>query len=143
MMSLSTCLSGTSKEEVCVVCVGACGVWGEIHWFILKGYKIICYYVCGGFPLLVAIVTLYTQHVCLSSTLSSSPAQINLGRIAALLGYCYNLCKTYISQNMAAGSLVSFIAMVATWLFKFLIKAKFYDWLEKQGGWVRTVHSRD
>ncbi len=77
------------------------------------------------------------------STNSSSPAQINLGRIAALLGYCYNLCKTFISQNVAAGSLVSFIAMVATWLFKFLIKAKFYDWLEKQGGWVGTVHSRN
>ena len=69
------------------------------------------------------------------------PAQINIGRIAALLGYCYSLCMTYISKNMAAGSLLSFIAMVAGWLFKFLIKAKFYEWLERQGGWVSDHNS--
>jgi len=66
-------------------------------------------------------------------------ARINVGRIAALLGYCYHLVRTYISQNMAAGSLLSFLAMVATWLFKFLLRAKFYDWLEKQGGWVSII----
>lgn len=31
---------------------------------------------------------------------------------------------------------MGFVMMVAGWLFKFLLKAKFYEWLDKQGGWV-------
>lgn len=66
-------------------------------------------------------------------------ATINLGRIAALMAYCYQLCKTYIIRKMANSSLiVSFMGLVSGWLFKFLIKAKFYEWLQNQGGWVST-----
>ncbi len=63
---------------------------------------------------------------------------INLGRIAALMAYCYRLCKTYITREMASSSLiVSFMGLVSGWLFKFFIKARFYEWLRNQGGWVR------
>ena len=66
-----------------------------------------------------------------------SSARINIGRIAALLAYCYHLCRTYISNHLASSyGLLSFLAMVSGWLFQFLIKAKFYEWLAKQGGWV-------
>lgn len=87
----------------------------------------------------------YTVHVILYigvsihfqfQFISLSTATINVGRIAALLAYCYHLCKKYIQQNYAAGGLISFLMMVGGWLFKFLLKAKFYEWLEKQGGWV-------
>lgn len=69
-------------------------------------------------------------------------AMINLGRIAALMAYCYQLCKTYIMREMASTSLiVNFMGLVAGWLFKFLLKAKFYDWLRSQGGWGQLVLS--
>jgi hypothetical protein len=29
------------------------------------------------------------------------------------------------------------MAMIASWLFKVFLRARFYEWLEKQGGWVR------
>ena len=62
---------------------------------------------------------------------------INLGRIAVLMAYCYQLCKTYILKKVATGSLiVTFMGLVAGWLFKFLLKARFYEWLQSQGGWV-------
>jgi len=63
-------------------------------------------------------------------------ARINVGRIAALLAYCYRLCKTYIEKHLSVGGLMGFVMMVAGWLFRFLLKAKFYEWLDKQGGWV-------
>lgn len=67
-------------------------------------------------------------------------AKINLGRIAALMAYCYHLCKTYISQRVASSSLlISFVGLVAGWLFKFLIQAKFYEWLRNQGGWGQLL----
>ena len=67
-------------------------------------------------------------------------ARINIGRIAALLAYCYHLCKTYISTHFTSSyGLLSFLAMVSGWLFQFLIKAKFYEWLQKQGGWGQLV----
>lgn len=70
----------------------------------------------------------------------SGRATINLGRIAALMAYCYQLCKTYIIRKMANSSLiVSFMGLVSGWLFKFLIKAKFYEWLQNQGGWGQLI----
>jgi hypothetical protein len=67
-------------------------------------------------------------------------AVINLGRIAALMAYCYQLCKTYIRRKMAStGLIVSFMGLVSGWLFKFFLKAKFYEWLQNQGGWVSCV----
>lgn len=68
-----------------------------------------------------------------------SLAKINLGRIAALMSYCYHLCKEYITKNLISGTLIaSFLGQVAGWLFQFLLKAKFYEWLNSHGGWVRT-----
>lgn len=59
-----------------------------------------------------------------------------MGRIAALLGYCYHLCRKFLQQKAGAFTLVSFLGMVGTWLVKFLIQARFYDWLKQKGGWV-------
>ena len=66
----------------------------------------------------------------------SSLARISIGRIASLLNYCYHLVRTYITQNVPHTSLIAFLGMVGMWLFKFLVKAKFYEWLDRQGGWV-------
>ncbi len=64
-------------------------------------------------------------------------AKINVGRISALLAYCYHLIKTFILEKMASSGLIfSFMCLVAGWLFKVFIKAKFYEWLRSQGGWV-------
>ena len=64
-----------------------------------------------------------------------------MGRIAALLAYCYHLCRTYIHKNLTGYGLASFLSVVAGWLIRFLLKAKFYEWLQKQGGWVSRVSS--
>ena len=63
-------------------------------------------------------------------------AIINLGRIAAVLGYCYRLCKTYIQQHLNSADLVAFLGVIAGFLVRFLFEAKFYEWLSRQGGWV-------
>ena len=70
-------------------------------------------------------------------SLSLLSATINLGRIAALLAYCYRLCRTYIDTYFGSKSLLTFMAMIAGWLFKVFLRARVYEWLEKQGGWVR------
>lgn len=63
-----------------------------------------------------------------------------MGRIAALMAYCYNLCKTYIMKMTTGRLIVSFMGLVSGWLFKFLLKAKFYEWLQSQGGWVSCYY---
>ena len=65
--------------------------------------------------------------------------KINLGRIAALLGYCYHLCRKFVQQKAGAFTLVSFLGMVGTWLVKFLIQARFYEWLKQKGGWGQLL----
>ena len=78
------------------------------------------------------------------SSSSSSPllllflftANITIGRLGALLAYAYHLCKHYIRTNAKVSLVVTFLGIVTTWLFRFLIKAKFYEWLESMGGWV-------
>ncbi|KAL5475631.1 hypothetical protein EMCRGX_G025473 [Ephydatia muelleri] len=67
--------------------------------------------------------------------------KINVGRIAALLGYCYHLCRKFLQQKAGAFTLVSFLGMVGTWLVKFLIQARFYDWLKQKGGWGQLLMS--
>ena len=67
-----------------------------------------------------------------------SPANITVGRLGALLAYAYHLCKHYIKMNAKVNLVVTFLGIITTWLFKFLIKAKFYEWLESMGGWVST-----
>ena len=73
--------------------------------------------------------------------LSLPIATINLGRIAALLAYCYRLCRTYIDTYFGSKSLLTFMAMIAGWLFKVFLRARVYEWLEKQGGWVRDGYA--
>ena len=70
-------------------------------------------------------------------TLSHYTANINLGRIAALLAYCYRLCRTYVDTYLGSKSLLTFLGMIAGWLFKVFLRTRVYDWLDKQGGWVR------
>ena len=71
------------------------------------------------------------------SNLSHYTANINLGRIAALLAYCYRLCRTYVDTYLGSKSLLTFLGMIAGWLFKVFLRTRVYDWLDKQGGWVR------
>lgn len=66
----------------------------------------------------------------------NSLAKFNIGRIAAVLGYCYHLCKKYISQYFNSYGLLSFLGVIAGFLIQFFIKQKFYDWLKGIGGWV-------
>ena len=66
-------------------------------------------------------------------------AKLNVGRIAAVLGYCYHLCKNYISKYFSSSGLLSFLAVIAGFLVKFFLKAKFYDMLKRVGGWVRQL----
>jgi hypothetical protein len=56
------------------------------------------------------------------------------------MAYCYHLVKAFVTQKMGSSSIVfSFMCLVAGWLFKAFIRAKFYEWLRNQGGWVRRV----
>lgn len=66
-------------------------------------------------------------------------AKITIGRLGALLAYAYHLCKHYIKTNAKVNMVVTFIGLVATWLFRFLIKAKFYEWLDSMGGWGNLI----
>ena len=68
-------------------------------------------------------------------------ANITIGRLGALLAYAYHLCKHYIKTNARVNLVVTFLGVVTTWLFRFLIKAKFYEWLESMGGWVRQYYT--
>ena len=60
---------------------------------------------------------------------------ISLGRIAAVLGYCYHLCKTYIQEHLNSADLLTFLGVIAGFLVRFFFQARFYDWLGRQGGW--------
>jgi hypothetical protein len=66
-------------------------------------------------------------------------ANITIGRLGALLAYAYHLCKHYIKTNARVNLVVTFLGVVTTWLFRFLIKAKFYEWLESMGGWGKLI----
>ena len=45
-------------------------------------------------------------------------------------------------MNAKVNLVVTFLGIVTTWLFRFLIKAKFYEWLESMGGWVSGIMQR-
>jgi hypothetical protein len=66
---------------------------------------------------------------------STHRANITVGRLGALLAYAYHLCKHYIKTNAKVNLVVTFLGIITTWLFRFLIKAKFYEWLQSMGGW--------
>ena len=79
------------------------------------------------------------MYASINISISLITVNINIGRIAALLAYCYRLCQTYVNKYFGSKSLITFMGMIAGWLFKVFLRARFYDWLEKQGGWVRLV----
>ena len=111
MFALLLLITGRCYEaKICVITPSS-------DWTVLQSVWCVC--VC---------VLLYPLYI--------PTARINVGRIAALLAYCYHLVRTYIGQHVSSTSVVSFLAMVSGWLFQFLIKAKFYEWLRNQGGWV-------
>jgi hypothetical protein len=66
-------------------------------------------------------------------------AKITVGRLGALLAYAYHLCRHYIKVNAKVNLVVTFLGIITTWLFRFLIKAKFYEWLESMGGWGKLL----
>jgi hypothetical protein len=67
--------------------------------------------------------------------------KINVGRIAAVLGYCYHLCKKYVSQCLNSYKLLGFLATLSGFLIRFFIQSKFYDWLNRNGGWGQILQS--
>ena len=73
---------------------------------------------------------------------SLSPARrINLGRIAGVFAYCYYLCKSFILRYALKG-IFGFLSMLLGYLAQFLVRAGFYDWLGRVGGWVsKNNHS--
>ncbi len=81
----------------------------------------------------MAIVS-FIIDLCLS--LSLSPLLATLGHIAAVLGYCYHLCKHHIQKYLGSYQLLSLLGMLAGFLVQFFIKAKVYDWIASRGGWV-------
>lgn len=65
--------------------------------------------------------------------------KVNVGRIAAVLGYCYHLCRSYVQKYLNSYGLLSLLGMLAGFLVKFFLKAKFYEWLNRQGGWGQLL----
>ena len=103
---------------------GGCGLINLFNWV---------WYTC-------TFVTLFVMH-----TYFHIIANINLGRIAALLAYCYRLCRTYVNTYLGSSGLLTFMGMIAGWLFRVFLRARFYEWLDKQGGWVsknKNLYSR-
>ena len=84
----------------------------------------------------------HIQHLHTLSHTNIHTANITVGRLGALLAYAYHLCKHYIKMNAKVNLVVTFLGIVTTWLFRFLIKAKFYEWLESMGGWVSGIMQR-
>ena len=103
--------------------------WDEFGLRMLFDY----FYLSFLFYYAQAIIFIYLLLLLLFITL----AKLNIGRIAAVLGYCYHLCKNYISKYFSSSGLLSFLAVLAGFLVKFFLKAKFYDLLKRVGGWVR------
>ena len=63
-----------------------------------------------------------------------------MGRICALLAYCYRLCRHYIVQeSLPASTLLVLLASMGGCLVAFFTEVGFYAWLQEQGGWVSWV----
>lgn len=58
-------------------------------------------------------------------------------RIAALLGFCYNLCRQFlltVDNNQRA--MKAFFTAVVGYLARFLYEGQLLNWIRSQGGWV-------
>ena len=73
--------------------------------------------------------------ICNLTNLSLLPLA-TLGHIAAVLGYCYHLCKHHIQKYLGSYQLLSLLGMLAGFLVQFFVKVKVYEWIANQGGWV-------
>jgi hypothetical protein len=61
---------------------------------------------------------------------------VTIGRIAALLLYCYRLIKKLITSNIEVIVGVGVIAGVAFILYQVFVKIDFFKWIAKKGGMV-------
>ena len=65
---------------------------------------------------------------------------INIGSIAAIFAYCYTVCKSLVKHVLESHKMAGFLVSLASYLIASLVRAKFYDWLSGQGGWVSHHH---
>ena len=65
---------------------------------------------------------------------------INIGSIAAIFAYCYTVCKSLVKRVLESHKMAGFLISLGSYLIASLVRAKFYDWLSSQGGWVRDHH---
>ena len=100
-------------------------------------YVLVCMYVCTYVCMYICMYV--CTYVCMYVYYYSPLAKVNVGRIAAVLGYCYHLCRSYVQKYFDSYGLLSLLGMLAGFLVKFFLKAKFYEWLDRQGGWVSTI----
>ena len=66
----------------------------------------------------------------------SMAQNISVGSIAAIFAYCYTVCKSLVRCVMESHKVASFLISLGSYLIALLVRAKFYDWLSSQGGWV-------
>ena len=63
-----------------------------------------------------------------------------MGRICALLAYCYRLCQHYIMQDhLPTSTLLALLGSMGGWLVAFFTDVGFYAWLQEQGGWAQLL----
>ena len=78
--------------------------------------------------------------VCLNSILVYndiiSLVRVTWRRIAALLGFCYSLCRNFLFTTNNVRSLKAFFNAVVGYLTRFLSEGQLLNWIRSQGGWV-------
>lgn len=78
--------------------------------------------------------------VCLNSILVYndiiSLVSVTWRRIAALLGFCYSLCRNFLFTTNNVRSLKAFFNAVVGYLTRFLSEGRLLNWIRSQGGWV-------
>ena len=57
-------------------------------------------------------------------------------KIAALLGFCYNLCRQFFLSSDNQRSWRAFFDAVVGYLTRFLFEGRLLNWIRSQGGWV-------
>ena len=73
-----------------------------------------------------------------------SVVSITWKKIAALLGFCYSLCRQFLlstdestdNQRSLQRSLGAFFTAVVGFLARFLFEGRLLNWIHSRGGWV-------
>lgn len=60
-------------------------------------------------------------------------------KIAALLGFCYNLWRQFLFTADNQRSLKAFFTAVVGYLTRFLFEGQLMNWIRSQGGWVSYI----